>query len=172
MPRIQTFGTQLPANPSDGQIAQYNAAQNAWLAASPTGNAEIAYAENISGTATSGIGTTAVDLGVSIAIPASTRPVYLSASVTYVLTGTAGTGIFLGIVEVSNGVDTVVPTFYGVAPNPSTTSFTVNIVPRRIFASSLRTRTFKLQGLVGSGTGTVAAQNSSTYPTVLAAEAR
>lgn len=155
------------------------------LPASPTGprfvfvgvdtsgvsNTELAYAENVSGSTNTSTGANVDVTSCSIAVPATSRPVYLSAEATLQCTSGGGTGTFAGlsIVEVSNGVDTPI-TWSAVEPEPGANYATLVITPKRLAASTARTRNFKLQ--ISSTGATVVALNGASFPSYIAAESR
>lgn len=87
------------STPSDGQILVYSNTLGEWVPANASGNSELAYAENASGTVTSmsttgGSGASVTIPSVSIVVPISTRAVWLEWGVDLIQTGTAQPGSF------------------------------------------------------------------------------
>lgn len=172
----------LPDSPADGQLMGWNATAGEWVPVSPSGTAEIAYAENNTATVTTiGGAGVAVDIpNASVVVPAGTRPIYLTAQCLFKNnsggTGSSTSRALLLITEVSNGVDTPIQyAGYATMAGAGTSQWiTAHVVPRRLGVPA-RTRTFKLQALaniavtVDNGAVGGAAGAGSSW---LAAEAR
>lgn len=132
--------------PTDGQLLAYSAATGLYAPVNPSGSSELAYAENMTGTQQTGIVTGPTDItACSIAVPASTRPVYLSCSASAIVVSGGGATAYAGteLVEVSNGVDTPIATRLTIMQAAVSAAATLTLPPFRI-GPTLRTRTFKL----------------------------
>jgi hypothetical protein len=136
---------------------------------------ELAYAENVTNTATVvTVGGTTDIAACVISVPISASPVYLSAAFTLSVTSvTAGQYNNYGVIsiqEVANGVDSPIRETQAV-PIPAAGVYSCNIVPFRLDANTVRVRTFKLQAGASSGAAftTVNGVNNRSY---IVAEAR
>lgn len=134
---------------------------------------ELAYAENITGTATTvGAGATVDVASVVVAVPVCASPVYLSAAFTFSATaGAVGSSAIISIAEVSNGVDTPITETQATPCTGAGLVASCNIVPFRLAASTARVRTFKLQA-ASIGTAAFTTVNGTSNRSYLAAEAR
>lgn len=160
--------------PADGQALVYQASTQKWVAASPAvAGAEIAYAENVSGTptnasATNGVSNGAVDIAnCAISVPANSGIVMLEgyASVNQTVAGIGGAS--LAIVETTSG-STILETVGRALPNNATANANTvgNLVVERRVGPTTGTRTFKLtlQALAVAGNSpTVQAVNQPAF---------
>lgn len=178
--RALLVAANIPAGIVDGQLMAWSASLGLFVPVSPTGNGELAYAENITFTATTLAGTstatgTAVDIpGCSISVPISARPVWLEG--TFAFTQTAlgqGQAVAL-IVETTAGAGGTSWSDFVPLPNNTGPRSQNNRVRCRfrLGASTSQIRTFKLQGrcdATGATVPSVNALNSAISPTYLTA---
>lgn len=139
-----------------------------------TGSTELAYAENISGTATP-IGTAATDIpGLVVSIPQSNgRPVWLEATVTFDQTVDGSGVVFAMFYETTSGSPVQLAGAVEVLPGLASGWVTVTTKLRLGAVSS--TRTFKLVALITRAAGSSAAietENTVPFPTYLTAYVR
>lgn len=165
---------------ANGQLYGVDGSGN-MVAVNPTGNGELAAAENVTGTtqsisssSTAGGGNFTTVTNCQIVVPASTRPVYLegSATVSFPSAPSASLGaVILELVEVSNGVDTPLTwsTNVPVTGQGQFNSVTVNFLPRRL-GTTARNRTFNL--VIGNFQAALTVLNSVGQSSRIIAEAR
>lgn len=106
--RLDVAYARKPDGIADGQLLEWDATTGRFLAVNPTGIAELAYAENVTATATNwsgagGVGTSVNLPQCTITVPASARPVSINFGCTIRMT-TLGVGsFFLGLYETTGG---------------------------------------------------------------------
>lgn len=160
---------------TNGQLFGSDGSGNT-VAVNPSGSSQLAYAENNTSTTQAGLtNSTTVITSCSITVPASTRPVYLSASALIVpTTVSANTAAQLQIAEVSNGVDTpvTISSFLPLTSGSVNAGVTKDIGAVRLAASTARTRTFNLQIVVPSNATVTVENGAFSGRSWIAAEAR
>lgn len=144
---------------ADNDVLAYNASLTQLEPTPPTGNSEIAYAENISGTGqtiagTTGATGTAVDItSCSISVPANSRPVWIEAKFAGVQTVTGDGQATILIVETTSG-STIIETDTRLLPNDTASRHATAAGYIRVrIGPTVATRTFKLQARCDSKSG-------------------
>jgi hypothetical protein len=85
--------------PSDGQVAAYNATTGLWEFTTPAGGQEVAYSENVSGTAYTLTTTPTAITGLgTLTVPATSRTLWLEGEAIVDVTTTPGAGT-VGVVQ-------------------------------------------------------------------------
>jgi hypothetical protein len=176
--RVERGAVWVPPGIADGQLMAWSSALGLFVPVNPTGNSELAYAENVTGTQTAVAGATSaagalIDIpGGSISVPASTRPVYLEAAFGTTQT-VAGQGqATLLIVETTSGATAIHSASTFLPNNTGPRSQNGLIRSRMRLGPTVATRTFKLTaqcGATGATVPTFNTLNSTTNPSYLAA---
>lgn len=167
----------IPEGIADGQLLAWDEATERCLSVDPSGEGELAYAENATATTTAltttGGAGASVDIPLCvIVVPASTRPVWLEWG-GMITTSVSGIGsVLLSVVEGSTQIALSaeqIPQPTGFGPNFS------SISGRRRIGPTSTVRTFKLQALLwtnAADNATVNFENGTAWPTYIGAVAR
>lgn len=166
--------TEMPIDRSgitDGQLVAWSAALSKFLPVNPSGNSELAYAENLTGaqTAVAGAASAAgalVDIpGCSISVPVSPRPVMLEGSFDFTQT-VAGQGqASLLLIETTGTATTVRSANTFLANNVGPRSQNGLVRAKLRLGPTVAIRTFKLTAQCGATGATVPTFNVLNSPT-------
>jgi hypothetical protein len=161
---------------TDGQLMVWNAALGKFVPANPTGNAELAYAENVTATQTAVAAAASaagalIDIpGCSITVPASVRPVILEAEFGWTQTVSGQGQITLLIIETTVTPTTIRTDNKALPNNTGPRSQNGSCRARLHLGAVASPRTFKLTaqcGATGATVPTVNVLNSSTGPSYI-----
>lgn len=161
---------------ADGQLLAWSTILGQYTPSTPPGNAELAYAENVSGVTTNlASGGSADVTGCVISVPACSRPVWLQGRVHFKPTA-AGVGLLqLQLLETTGGSLTLLE-YSGAALHGETPTAVEQlgypVEVRLRLGPTASTRTFKLLAALFADSGTPAAVvlNAAQTPSFLLAE--
>lgn len=152
--------------PTDGQIMVYSATLGKWVPGNP-GTSELAYAENVTNVqtqfgSTGGLGA-AVDIpGLSIIVPVSARPVYVSFRAKVVQTAAGDGSLYMNCVD--EGGVTVGGTVRRVPNTLDITEDYFDVYHRFRLGPTAAQKTLKIQGQIYTDGGVTVTANALNDP--------